>query len=1106
MGVPAMFRWLSQKYPKIVSTVQEEMPKKVGDTTIPVDRTKPNPNGEEFDNLYLDMNGIVHPCSHPEDRPAPRTEADMMLAIFEYMDRLCGMVRPRKLLYLAVDGVAPRAKMNQQRARRFRSAQEAKEKDQERAEFQKMLTAQKASRGEDVNTLEEVVEKTWDSNAITPGTPFMHLLAESLQYWCAYKFTTDSSWKDMKVIISDASVPGEGEHKMMNFIRSQRSLPTHDPNTSHVIVGLDADLIMLSLATHEPYFRVLREDVFFDSGKDKVCTRCGRKGHIRTNCEFPDDEKKLTEEEAEAEWATAEHPPKPHIWLHTNILREYLAVEMDTPKRQFKYDLERSLDDWVFMCFFVGNDFLPHLPSLEIRDQGIDLLISIWRDLAADMDDYVTKDGFADMRRVQQILSALASREAGIFKKRKEVSDRQAANRARREAQQNSHKRQRTDDTGNSAPPYKRHKEDTDTYTNAGIVFFDPKDAQSKEVRDVHKDLMHQRDPQSNKSAAAKLKELMKAKADGKPVPETESGQDSEPATDSEALVHLGKRKADELEDADNGTPGRITPVVPQSPSLSAQKKDDGVPEDTVKLWEDGYEERYYEQKFHVAPNDIAFRNKVARQYAEGLCWVLSYYMQGCSSWNWYFPHHYAPFAADFVGLEDMDPRKLFDKGTPFHPYEQLMGVLPAASNKNIPEPFRVLMEDPNSPIIDFYPEDFPLDLNGKKFAWQGTVILPFIDEKRLLDNMALKYPLLTDDEKKRNEFGKETLIFSQEGGLFEDVEKALYRKGLQKYKIDPTKSGALHGDIEPHDLFVLDSQLVPPFEVDEDTEFEIIQDGSMRFVITPLTKSAKKLTIYRVYYEMPSLSSTRAHKSVLLDGLRMPKPALGPGEAEAVRRSNERGGFRGGYRGRGGGRGGGFNDRRNNDYQNGGGRGGYSNGRGGGGGNWDRGGFNGNQGGYGGQQNYPPPSFPNSWPPPQGGNFVPPPPPGWVPPSHMGGRGGGWQGGNSGYGGPPIPPQAAQRPSWMGNPNQGHHGGPPPRHPPNHNSLQNERFYRPADEILGRSGGDGGRQGNQNNNPYNDRPARDDRGHRGGRGGRGGGGGHNGGGHRPSYNSNDYR
>ena len=67
-----------------------------------MDSTKSNPNGEEFDNLYLDMNGIVHPCSHPEDRPAPDTEEEMMLAIFAYTDRVVNMVRPRKLLMIAV--------------------------------------------------------------------------------------------------------------------------------------------------------------------------------------------------------------------------------------------------------------------------------------------------------------------------------------------------------------------------------------------------------------------------------------------------------------------------------------------------------------------------------------------------------------------------------------------------------------------------------------------------------------------------------------------------------------------------------------------------------------------------------------------------------------------------------------------------------------------------------------------------------------------------------------------------------------------------------------------------------------------------------------------
>ncbi|XP_068649650.1 5'-3' exoribonuclease 3-like isoform X2 [Aristolochia californica] len=717
MGIPAFYRWLSEKYPLTVVEVLEEVPIVVNGQTIPIDTSRPNPNEIEFDNLYLDMNNIIHPCFHPEDQPAPKNYEEVFVAMFKYIDRIFSIIRPRKLLYMAIDGVAPRAKMNQQRARRFRAAKDAADAVAEAAKLRSEL--QKVG---DVLVHPEQA-KVLDSNVITPGTEFMAAASLALQYYIHMRLNNDPGWRSIKVILSDANVPGEGEHKIMSYLRLQRNLPGFDPNTKHCLYGLDADLIMLALATHEVHFTILREDIWTLRKSEKNHNARQEGQDIKGEELTVDDSMRLKFQ-----------------FLHIWVLRDYLKRDLKISDSSVKADLERLIDDFVFMCLFVGNDFLPHMPSLEISEGAIDLLMAVYKKEFNRMGGYLTNSFEVDLERVEHFIQAVGSHENAIFRRRSQIQ-----------------------------------KE---------------RDIRDKEISNIKR----------GRSGGASVKALEnfwsclnKLETPNSPIP----------------------RKLD----INNGSSNEFTDVA-----LSATGSSNPMV-DKIRLGEEGWKGRYYAEKFEVESEDDLkrVRKNAVLKYTEGICWVMHYYYEGVCSWQWFYPYHYAPFASDFFGLESLEI--CFTLGFPFKPFDQLMGVLPAASAHALPSFYRKLMTDSSSPIADFYPSDFQLDMNGKRYSWQAVCKLPFIKESRLLAEIAKVEHTLMDEEQQRNSLGLDVLFLHVAHPL---AAKALssYRRHKDhpklceakvKRKIDPKISGGMNGYMYIHNKTACSAEICSPVEGMED-------------------------------------------------------------------------------------------------------------------------------------------------------------------------------------------------------------------------------------------------------------------------------------------------
>lgn len=167
------------------------------------------------------------------------------------------------------------------------------------------------------------------------------------------------------------------------------------------------------------------------------------------------------------------------------------------------------------------------------------------------------------------------------------------------------------------------------------------------------------------------------------------------------------KRKADEIEEEEEDNESKDESAAADEPMQEADKESTPVsedpetvakailkkaeeekkakeeaarqrePDDEVRLWETGWKERYYKTKFGITLNERDAIRDIVKSYCEGLVWVFKYYYQGCVSWSWYYPYHYAPMASDFINIDTFDIK--FELNAPLRPFEQLMGVLPAA-------------------------------------------------------------------------------------------------------------------------------------------------------------------------------------------------------------------------------------------------------------------------------------------------------------------------------------------------------------------------------------------------------------------------------------------
>jgi 5'-3' exonuclease len=332
MGIPSYFSYIVKSYPSIIQ--------KYNETVLNVD------------NLYLDCNSIIYDAySKIEfDKLTESVAISIIKSVISKIIDYITIIKPSQTLIIAFDGVAPVAKLEQQRSRRYKSW------------YQNEITK---------NIYNKNKEDPWNTTSITPGTKFMSELNEMVTSF--FNKDIESKYNITKIIVSGSNYVGEGEHKLFDYIRKNKD--AHFTQKT-VIYGLDADLIMLSI-NHLPIcpsIYLFRETPQFIQSID---------ASLEPNENYLLDIPELT----------------------------VAIIKYMTNNSVLNYkDHINKVYDYIFLCFFLGNDFLPHFPAINIRTGGVDKMLNAYKATIGETNENLTNGKtiyWGNVRKVVQYLSNL---------------------------------------------------------------------------------------------------------------------------------------------------------------------------------------------------------------------------------------------------------------------------------------------------------------------------------------------------------------------------------------------------------------------------------------------------------------------------------------------------------------------------------------------------------------------------------------------------------------------------------------------------------------------------------------------------------------------------